>query len=340
MSEPIHPLLKRSFAVAAILLTAAAVLCLIVLLRYLPGDEGGLGESFRYDLVALKKVDPSLIVADEVDGFLAGVQHPSVMVSGPSNALYVGGAGEMAILDLEGIRRSLLKVSGLVTALAVESGGGRIFAAFRDRVEIIGPSGDTVGGWQGLNSNSVFTSIVLLEKAVFVADAGNRLVLKYGTDGALISKFGDKASDYSEGFVIPSPYFPLAVAPDDTLWVVDTGRHRFVNVTKDGRVRSMWEKSAMTVDGFCGCCNPTHFAVRDDGSFVTAEKGIVRVKVHSADGSLAGVVAAPEKFGADTRGLSIVVDERGRVLVLDPERGRVRIFRMRNTDRGTAEGGT
>jgi hypothetical protein len=63
--------------------------------------------------------------------------------------------------------------------------------------------------------------------------------------------------------VIPSPYFPLQKAGDGTLWVVDTGRHRFVNFTPDGRVIASWEKAGMAIDGFCGCCNPTHFALRE-----------------------------------------------------------------------------
>lgn len=338
MTDAVHPVLRRSLTAAAVLLTVAAIAALVMLLRGVPSDESGLGESFRYDLSTLRKVDPALIVADEEPGFAAGVPRPSVLALGPSNAVYVAGAGEIARFDLDGRRESSFKVSAAVTAMAVDREDGRVFAAFGDRVEILGADGAGIGAWHGLNSNSVFSAIVLLGKSAFVADAGNRLVLRYGMDGVLQSRFGDKTSEYSEGFVIPSPYFPLVAGVDESLWVVDTGRHRFINLTQDGRIRSRWEKAGMSIQGFCGCCNPTHFAVRDDGSFVTAEKGLVRVKVHAADGSLVGVVAAPDKFGADTRGLSLVVDGRGRVLVLDPERGEVRIFKMRNGDKGTRNG--
>jgi sugar lactone lactonase YvrE len=172
--------------------------------------------------------------------------------------------------------------------------------------------------------------VALAGDSVFVADAGNRVVLRYGSNGAVVGRFGGKDSEYSEGFVIPSPYFPLVAAADDTLWVVDPGRHRFINFTQDGRIRSRWERSSMTIHGFCGCCNPTHFALRDDGSFVTAEKGLVRVKIHGPDGNLVGVVAAPDSFGHDTRGLALAVDGDGRILVLDPERSRVRVFAVGN----------
>lgn len=307
-------------------------MCAVVLLRRAPSSDNGLGESFRYDLTALRAVDPSLIIADETGGFPAGVRQPTALAVGPSNAIYVGGAGEIAVFMPPGQKQGVLKVDRQVTALGVAEDGSRIYAATRDRVAILDSAGVPVGALAGLNSNSVLTAVAPVGKAVFVADAGNRLVLRYGADGTIDLRLGDKSGEYSEGFVIPSPYFPLVRGGDDTLWVVDPGRHRFLNFTSDGRIRSRWEKVGMTIEGFCGCCNPTHFAIRDDGSFVTAEKGLVRVKVHAPDGSLVGVVAAPEKFGADTRGLALAVDAEGRVLVLDPERAAVRVFTLRAGD--------
>jgi hypothetical protein len=53
----------------------------------------------------------------------------------------------------------------------------------------------------------------------------------------------------------------------------------------------------MDLASFCGCCNPTHIAFRSDGSVVTAEKGINRVKVYAPDNTLVGVVASPDELG-------------------------------------------
>lgn len=332
MSDEVHPALRKSLAIAATLVAAGGIVCAVALLRREPSGDNGLGGSFRYDLTALREVDPSLIIADETGGFPAGVKQPTALAVGPGNAIYVGGAGEIAVFVPPGRKHDVLKVNGQVTALGLAEDGLRIYAAMRDRVAILDGAGVAVGALAGLNSNSVFTAVAPVGKAVFVADAGNRVVLRYGADNTIDLRFGEKAGEYSEGFVIPSPYFPLVKGLDDTLWVVDPGRHRFVNFTLDGRIRSRWEKVGMTIEGFCGCCNPTHFAIREDGSFVTAEKGLVRVKVHAPDGSLVGVVAAPEKFGADTRGLALAVDAEGRILVLDPERAAVRTFTVRAGD--------
>ena len=61
-----------------------------------------------------------------------------------------------------------------------------------------------------------------------------------------------------------------------------------------------------------------------DGRFVTAEKGVVRVKLYSGAGKLQTVVAGPQHF-RDTP-VDLAVDARGRVLVLDGRRKSVRVF--------------
>jgi len=67
-------------------------------------------------------------------------------------------------------------------------------------------------------------------------------------------------------------------------------------------------------------------AFRADGSVVTAEKGLVRIKVLAPDQSLAGVVALPEDLGAASGEAAaaednapvrdLAVDARGRILAL------------------------
>ena len=76
------------------------------------------------------------------------------------------------------------------------------------------------------------------------------------------------------------------------MWVVNPGMHAFENYEFDGDLRAFWENTSMKIDGFSGCCNPAHFTFLPDGSFVTSEKGLVRVKVHKPSGELLGVVAA------------------------------------------------
>jgi hypothetical protein len=82
----------------------------------------------------------------------------------------------------------------------------------------------------------------------------------------------------------------------------------------------------MELDGFSGCCNPSHFAIRSDGWFVTCEKGLERVKLHDSKGAFSCVVAAPDHFAGGTVGMDVAVDSDGRILVLDPAARVVRVF--------------
>ena len=80
------------------------------------------------------------------------------------------------------------------------------------------------------------------------------------------------------------------------------------------------------MEGFCGCCNPSNFAMIYDSLFVTSEKGIERVKIYNADGTFRCVVAGPDQFEAGTKGLDLAVDKNNRILVLDPVKKLIRIF--------------
>ena len=67
-------------------------------------------------------------------------------------------------------------------------------------------------------------------------------------------------------------------------------------------------------------------ALTPDGAFVTTEKGLPRLKRYTAAGEFDRVIAGPEAFSHKAVGLDVAVDSRGRVLVLDPGAGVVRVF--------------
>jgi len=148
----------------------------------------------------------------------------------------------------------------------------------------------------------------------------------------------DKADDgpvrppvLGEGFIVPSPYFDVALAGKDRLWIVNPGRRRVELYTFDGSLLAHWGKASFKIEGFCGCCNPTHIAVLPSGHLVTSEKGLARVKVYTPGGELASVVAPPAAFAGGTTGLDVAADSRGRIWVLDPVARKVRLFTRKQT---------
>jgi hypothetical protein len=187
--------------------------------------------------------------------------------------------------------------------------------------------------WDSPGGETVFTSIATSPDAVYVADAGNLIVWHFDKEGNLIKRIGDRdgAKDVP-GFIIPSPYFDVAVDPDGFLWAADTGRHSLQNYNPDGGIRTIWGEFSLEIQGFCGCCNPSHFSVLEDGRFVTSEKGIPRVKIYNRLGELASVVAGPDLFREGTVGLDLAADSRQRIYILDPAQKAVRIFERKKDE--------
>jgi hypothetical protein len=210
----------------------------------------------------------------------------------------------------------------------------------KDHVEVYDAQGKQKASWDGLGQNAILTSIATTEDNVLVADAGNRIVIRYDIEGSIINKIGRRDTfNNIPGFVIPSPYFDLVIPKDGLLRVVNPGRLRIEAYTLDGDIEFWWGSPTAAIEGFCGCCNPVNIAVLPDGGFVTCEKGLVRIKIYNSEGSFVGVVAGPEQFGAggtskicmvpeecQTAGFDVAVDSEGRVFVLDTVDNIVKVF--------------
>jgi len=110
---------------------------------------------------------------------------------------------------------------------------------------------------------------------------------------------------------------------------VNPGKHSFENYTDEGDLRGYWENSSTDIEGFSGCCNPAHIAFLPDGSFVTSEKLIVRIKVHKPSGEFLSVVAPPEKFKENGIAPDVAVDDDGNIYALDFDRKMIRVFALK-----------
>jgi hypothetical protein len=205
----------------------------------------------------------------------------------------------------------------------------------RDHIEVFDAQGQRVQVWDPAGGRAWFTGLALAEHWLFVADAGNRLVLRYDLSGALLGKIGERGQDRPT-FTVPSPFFDLKWHADGLLRVTNPGRHRVDHYTPEGVLELSWGTPSARIEGFCGCCNPIALALLSDGRCVTCEKGLPRVKVYSAHGQLESVVAGPESFPENTEvcsgdmgdcqrgGLDAVADSRGRLHILDLVAGNIR----------------
>ncbi len=335
---------NSTWLIVALVAAAVAAGVIAILRLDTTGETGsGLSKDYALDLTELAKVDPNLILyAESGPPVNTGLRQSRAIALDSGGRMYIAGDRAIRVLSNAGSQERLIELAGEPQCLTV-SEDGKLYVGLREHVEVVDAQGRPVASWVSPGEGTVLTSIAQAKDDVFVADAGHRIVLHYNAGGVLIKRIGEKDADKNmTGFVIPSPHFDLAVARDGLLRVVNPGRHRLEAYTFDGDLEFWWGERSVGIQGFCGCCNPVSFALLPDGGFVTAEKGLVRVKVYNSDGAFVGVVAGPAQLAkgqplriCDTpeecRGnaLDIAAGADGRVYVLDPTDNVVRVFQRK-----------
>ncbi|MBL6962466.1 MAG: hypothetical protein ISR55_01455 [Bacteroidetes bacterium] len=281
---------------------------------------------YEYDLSNLKETDSSQICYREVSRILPESDNLYAIATDNKDRIYIAGNEKILVYESNGNLLETIELKEDASAIKI-SPDAKIYLAMNDHVEVLDSMGVLQDSWDSPNDKAIFTSIDASETDVFVADAGNKIVYHYNTQGELMNEIGRKDSLKGiPGFIIPSPFFDLAIGRDDELWVVNSGRHAFEAYDFTGSLISSWERTSMSIEGFSGCCNPTHMAILSNGSFVTSEKGLERVKIHLPSGDYDCLVAGPESFDEGTKGIDLAVDSKDRIILLDPYNGNVRIY--------------
>ena len=304
-------------------------------------DVCALSSVSQSDLSSMVHIDPKLILYKEIDEPIpTGLSEARALTVDASGILYVAGDQAIKVIDPRGGIKDTHTLTVAPRCLAVS--GHELCIGTRDYVVIADRNGKEQAAWPSLGVNALVTNIALDDEHVFIADAGQRVVWCFDRKGRFIRRIGDKDSQKDiPGFVVPSPYFDLAIGPDGLLWVANPGRHQIEAYTAKGDRESAWGKFGNSLDDFTACCNPMNFAVLADGSFVTCEKGIIRIKVYDAGGMLNGVVAGPEQLTGGVWSISetpeqrqhvrfdVAADKAGRVYILDRVRSVVRTFGLK-----------
>ena len=326
----------------AVLVGAAVLVAVIAVVRHdVSGDKGsGLGGEFEYDIRELTRIDPDLILYEEsADAIDTGFAASHGIAVDSKGSIYVAGDQAVRIFSDRGVILGKIELAEAPRCLSVVP-DGMMYVGLKDHVEVYDAQGQRQASWESLGPDALLTSIAVSDDNVFLADAGNRVVVRCDPAGKIISHIGKKESFRNvPGFVIPSPYFDLAVTGDGLLRAVNPGRLRVEAYTYDGDLEFWWGTPSVAIDGFCGCCNPVNIAVLPDGGFITCEKGLVRVKVYDSEGEFQGVVAGPSQLVREGEakvcelpeqcqagGFDVAVDPAGRVIVLDTIKNIVRIF--------------
>lgn len=295
------------------------------------------GANLEYDLKAFEDLDNIDTVYAAQPEIPIKVEGARALATAPGK-IYVGGLNAIAIYSSSDIEEKRLNVDGTVNCLAVDA-DGTVFAGLQKTVAVIGADGAQRAIWSSFTDRSYLTSIALKDGDVYVADAGKRVVYRLNKSGEILTRIGEKdeARDIP-GLEVPSPYLDVASNPDGDLWVVNPGKLGLERYQEDGNIVTSWYRpTVLELEGFPGCCNPTHIAFDSKGNLLTCEKGLVRVKRFEVTaGMYDGLVAASEQFPQEQSVKDLAVDAEDRVLVLDAKRGTIRVFTRKEVASGSA----
>ncbi len=314
---------------ALVFAAAAVAIYLVLTSNYAPTTDAD----------RIPPTDPALIKYRELGPIRTGFKESRNLAVGPSDRIYVSGDNAVRVFDKTGRPVSEITREKFRPGCLAVHRDGTFFVDADGFIEVFAPDGKAMKTWRGDTTGAALTSIALTDDEVFVADAANRVVLRYDKSGLFLNRIGEQdPQKRAEGLLVPSLHLDVAVGIDGMVRVTNPGRLRIETYAPDGDLKESWGKPAegiSDIEGFCGCCNPTDFALLHDGRIVTSEKGIPRVKVYSSTGTFEAVVAPPEAFpqaqcpAGDCRqgkALDVAVDSTGRILVLDPAINAVRIF--------------
>jgi len=309
-----------------IVLIVLALAIVVIIGKDFIGKKAGknIENPYEYNVDEFREVDSTKILYTEKLHFPVKAHYwAGITVS--DSTIIVASANHLLKFDYLGQQIFNKDLIDTATCVTVDE-NRQIWIGMRHYVVMYDQNGTLVKRWNSFGDRAVFTSVTVSGENVYVADAGNRIVYQCNTNGQIVRKIGEKDEQKGiPGFIIPSPYFDVATDDNGILWAANTGRHTFENYNKDGSLRTSWGVTSMKIEGFSGCCNPAHFAILDDNSFITSEKGMPRIKIYDQHGQFIGIVAPPAAFSGSLAP-DIAVDKQQRVIALDFERQQVRIF--------------
>jgi hypothetical protein len=203
--------------------------------------------------------------------------------------IYLGGDSFVSSYDKDMRLLWNIKTPAPVTSLCFFN--DTVYASTIELVMVISPGGEIKNEWGPFENNSIITSVSANKSFVALADAGNKMVFILDKGGEVKKMFGQNDGQ----FIIPSPYFDIALNGDNTFYVANTGHRRVETRNLNGEIRSYFGEPGLAPEAFCGCCNPAHFIIIPDG-FVTSEKGVNRIKILDSKGEFVEFVSSKNKF--------------------------------------------
>jgi uncharacterized protein (TIGR03663 family) len=169
---------------------------------------------------------------------------------------------------------------------------------------------------------------IAIDKAghVWVTDLWNHRVEEFDASGKFLLKFGSYAS--VSGQAQPGKFFGpryIAIGPDDSVYVTDTGNKRVQRFKPDGTFVAAWGTGG---NGPGQLEEPMGIATDQQGNVYVADTWNRRIQKFTADGQFVSTISVGSWPSAQTTTgePDLAVTSSGKIVATDPLRSRVLVF--------------
>jgi hypothetical protein len=265
-----------------------SVLIIVVFIGYIVFDTLKSGEPEKSTSAAedVQYPESNWKIRDEMKVTEGKLKAVTVKYDG---TIFVGGDSFITCYDNNLKKKWSTKSPSPVTSLSTN--GDFIYASTMDLIFVLDNSGKIIKEWGPFEDNAIITSVSAGNSEIIFADAGNKIIVILDKQGGMKKMIGQ-----SDGqFVIPSPYFDVAIDSAGLIYVANTGHRRIETRGSDGAIISYFGEPGTAPEAFCGCCNPAHF-VKTKTGYITAEKGINRIKILGKSGEFIEFVSSKNDF--------------------------------------------
>ena len=309
------------------LIFLALLIVVVIAANYMNSKPKNAKENpYEYNVDEYKKVDPELITYKETRQLKVKLGEHAGIATYNGN-IYLASDQKVTVISPEGTKISEFAIQPDARAIDVDT--DNIVVINKNNYALYDHQGKLKYNFMVKSDSSVFTSVAFWNNRIMVADAGKRRIYGFDraklTSGPITEFEGVSGAKNLHGFIVPSPYFEVAVNNENELWVTNPGMHALQQYNENGDLVDSWDKASLDIDGFTGCCNPAQFTFLPDGRFVTSEKGMPRIKIHQPDGTFESVVAAPSKFEGNQHAAEVATIG-DTIIALDFDREMIRIF--------------
>jgi len=206
------------------LLVVIATAIVVIIAKDFVGNKAGknVPNPYEYSVDQFRQVDSTKVLYNEILTFPVGAETLSGIAL--ADSLIVVAAGTQLLhYDRSGKELYRTAIADTANCITIDK-EKKLWIGMRHYVALYDLKGNLVLRWDSFGDRSVITSLAVSGDRVFVADAGNRVVYQCDRKGNIILKIGEKDEQKGvSGYVIPSPFFDLALDEEGFPWVVNPG---------------------------------------------------------------------------------------------------------------------